>query len=220
MVQQNARTVLLQNSTGANFILKTKVCVTIAALKVPNLCLSDGRQIFIYVIEKNLKENGIQANLLQSFNAECFSLGLSNQNLFCLNAFDLIIYSIGGVSLHKIQTTSNEGHIIGMDLTSTTYLTIFTMNGYVRSYDVSRFDPKPLFPSKSAYDLFGNFGEIIQVKCNAIGTHLAFIIANRNFVPDPKIYCWEFNRNHLMEIILEDGDHSKPSLIQANKFSR
>lgn len=89
-----------------------------------------------------------------------------------------------------------------MDLTNQ-YLTIFTMNGFIKTYDVSRHDPKMLFPPKSGYDMFDDFGEVILAKCNSGGTHLAFIIANRSFVPKSVVYCWDFERNIIMEYSLE-----------------
>lgn len=93
-----------------------------------------------------------------------------------------------------------------MDLTGV-YLSVFTMNGFVKAYDVSRHDPKLIFPGKSGYDLFDDFGEVILVKCNTAGTHLAVLIANRNFVPKPILYCWNFERNLLMEHNLEHNSN-------------
>lgn len=77
------------------------------------------------------------------------------------------------------------------------FMTIFTMNGYLKIYDVSRHDPKLIVPPKSGYDLFGNFGEIIMAKCNATGTHLAMTIATESLVPDGKLYIWEMEKDRL-----------------------
>lgn len=86
------------------------------------------------------------------------------------------------------------GNPIGASLKGQ-YLTVFTLNGFVKVYDVSRHEPKLLTPSKSGYDLFGNFGEIIMAKCNATATHVAITIASESLVPDGKVYIWDVERD-------------------------
>lgn len=77
------------------------------------------------------------------------------------------------------------------------FMTIFTMNGFLKVYDISKHEPKMLVPPKSGYDLFGNFGEIIMAKCNVTGTHLALTIATESLVPDGKMYIWDMEKNKL-----------------------
>lgn len=86
------------------------------------------------------------------------------------------------------------GSPIGASMTGQ-YLTAFTLNGYIKVYDVSRHEPKLLTPLKSGYDLFGNFGEIIMAKCNATATHVAITIATESLVPDGKLYVWDVERD-------------------------
>lgn len=83
------------------------------------------------------------------------------------------------------------------------------MKGFIKTYDVSRHDPKLLFPGKSGYDLFEDFGEVIFAKCNCSGTHLAIIIANQNFFPKPILYCWNFERNILMDYKIQEVSSNK-----------
>lgn len=231
-IQQSARNIFLEHADRRNCVVQAEFSVTVFALSNQNLALSNGRCISTYNIDKadlltdygnslestssasskNDKISNLNVKLLQTFNAECLALCVSQQNVFCLTAIDVSVYSIGGVVLHKIQASSSEGKIIGMDLTAH-YFSIFTMNGYIKTFDTSRHDPKILFPPKSAYDLFEDFGEIIQVKCNASGTHLALIIANRNFVPKPVLYCWDFEKNILMEQDLLNKDTENSSAI-------
>lgn len=77
------------------------------------------------------------------------------------------------------------------------FMTIFTMNGFLKVYDISRHEPKLIIPAKAGYDLFGNFGEIIMAKCNVTGTHIALTIANESLVPDGKIYIWDVEKDRL-----------------------
>lgn len=79
------------------------------------------------------------------------------------------------------------------------YLTTFTMNGFLKIYDVSRHEPKLLTQPKNGYDLFGNFGEIILAKCNAKGTHVALTVATESLVPDGKLYVFDLERDILGE---------------------
>lgn len=232
-VQQSARNIFLEHTDHRNCTIQAEFSVTALGLTQSNLALSNGRSISTYTIDKvdriqdfgnstdstsnssaksEKSANQLCVKLLQTFNAECLDLALCNQNVFCLTAIDVVVYSIGGVILHKIQASSTEGKIIGMDMTGS-YLSIFTMNGYIKTYDTTRHDPKILFPSKSAYDLFEDFGEVIMVKCNTAGTHLSLVIANRSFVPKPVLYCWDFERNHLMELDLHDDVTEKGSFI-------
>ncbi|XP_075159141.1 intraflagellar transport protein rempA [Haematobia irritans] len=228
-VQQSARTIFVEHINHRSYTIHADFNVTSIALDSNNIALSNGRSIATYVIEKDVERvadigNSIESpssdsvksekpvdelrvKFLQSFNTECLGLGLRHQNIFCLTTIDVTIFSIGGVVLHKIISSSTEGKIIGMDVTGS-YLSIFTMNGYIRCYDVSRHDPKMLFPAKSAYDLFEDFGELILVKCNTGGTHLSLVIANRSFLPTPILYCWDFEKNHLMEFDLRENETS------------
>lgn len=230
-IQQSARNILLEYHDKRNCTVQAEFCVTSLALDVANMALSNGRSISTYIIDKEKSEatdatsssdsiktennsNQLVVTLLQTFNADCLALGLRQQNVFCLTTNDVTIYSIGGVVLHKVIASTTEGKIIGMDLTST-YLSIFTMNGYIKCYDVSRHDPRILFPAKSAYDIFEDFGEVILVKCNSDGTHLSILIANRSFVPQPTLYCWDFERNNLMEFDLRKDGMEKSEQLES-----
>ncbi|XP_013113218.2 intraflagellar transport protein 140 homolog [Stomoxys calcitrans] len=230
-VQQSARNIFVEHIDHRSCTVQADFSVTSIALDHSNIVLSNGRSISTYAIDKDMERladvgnaietsssdsvksekppNQLIVKFLQTFNAECLALGLRHQNVFCLTTIDVTIFSIGGVVLHKIMSSSTEGKIIGMDV-SGSYLSIFTMNGYIRSYDVSRHDPKLLFPAKSAYDLFEDFGEVILVKCNSAGTHLSLIIANRSFLPKSILYCWDFEKNLLMECDLRSAENSLP----------
>lgn len=75
------------------------------------------------------------------------------------------------------------------------FFTVFTMNGFVKLFDVVRHEPRPLMPAKSGYDMFSSFGEVIAAKCNANGTMLALTVANENLLPDGKLYVWHLERD-------------------------
>lgn len=56
-----------------------------------------------------------------------------------------------------------------------------------------------LTPTKSGYDLFGNFGEIIMAKCNSTASHVAITIATESLLPDGKVYIWDVERDMVGE---------------------
>lgn len=235
-VQSSAKCVQLTHCSGRQCQVQAEYAVTALALNELNLVVSNGRAISSYSLQKLdksmdefeeiLEASGagsssatpLSVKLLQTFPAECITLCLHNQNIFCLSSIDIIIYSVGGVVLHKLMGNDIEGKIIGMDLTGC-YLSVFTMNGYVKAYDVSRHDPKLLFPSKSGHEIFDDFGEFILVKCNSLGSHLALAIANSSFTPVHSIFCWDFERNNLLEYNLTEEEYASDTENKAGSSS-
>lgn len=75
------------------------------------------------------------------------------------------------------------------------YFTVFTMNGFIKIFDVSKHEPKSLTKAKSGYDMFPNFGEIILAKCNSNGTTLAITVATEQLIPDGIVYIWNIEKD-------------------------
>lgn len=93
-----------------------------------------------------------------------------------------------------------------MDVTSK-FLTIFTMEGFLKIFDVSKPQPKPLTPTKAVHELIGDFGEVIQAKTNASGNKIALTIAAANLVPDGKLYVYDMDNN---EMFVQNFRHNEP----------
>ncbi|XP_055845818.1 intraflagellar transport protein 140 homolog [Episyrphus balteatus] len=232
-VQRSANQIYVEHSTGKSTLVQAEISITTLALSEQHLALSNGRTIVAYRIGKIVLEassstdysivnssttldsgdgDGLTIRLMQTFSCECLALFMHDQSIFCLTSGDVKIFSIGGVILNEIQSSDSEGKIIGCDLTSN-YLTIFTMSGYIKVFDVTRHDPKPLIHPKSGYDLFENFGEVILAKCNAVGSHLAVVIANESLMPDGRLYCWDFERDIMRHYdFMTDTEESVPRL--------
>ncbi|XP_055617076.1 intraflagellar transport protein 140 homolog [Toxorhynchites rutilus septentrionalis] len=124
-----------------------------------------------------------------SFVVDCVAIYLYEQNVVALGLEQVKIYSLSGVVLQEIAFSDNEGKPIGVDLLGH-FLTIFTMNGYIKLFDISRHEMKLVQAPKSGYDLFEKFGEVIYAKSNSAGTHVALTIANEQLLPDGKLYLW------------------------------
>lgn len=183
--------------------------ITNISLNESNLVITNGRIINVYKFEyddnfmkKIIPEQEVeqslnmQTKLLNYFNTECLHLYLYDQSIIVLQTDDVKIFSMRGVLLQTIQFRENEGKPIGVDL-SGHFLTIFTMNGLIKIYDISKHEPKLLMQPKSAYDIFENFGEIIQAKCSDEGNYLLLTIATESLVPDGFVYVWDFEKNDL-----------------------
>lgn len=148
---------------------------------------------------------------------ECTQLFIYEESIVVLGQLDIKIYSLGGVILKELHFNDIEGIVlynflfffinqynlstgrpIGANLTNK-YLTIFSINGIVKIFDISHLEPKLITQPKYGHDLFSNFGEIIMAKCNINGTFIAITIANKMLIPDGKIYIWSIEHDSVLE---------------------
>ncbi|EDS36288.1 che-11 [Culex quinquefasciatus] len=209
---------LAQQSTSAGgdaerrtAVMKSDNSIIHLALSEINLVLTNGRTVAVYRVgvpgvggSSVVSSSGgpeedadaLSITYQGSFGVDCVAIYLYDQNVVALGAEQVKIYSLSGVVLQEIFFSDHEGKPIGADLLGP-YLTVFTLNGYIKLYDISRHELKPLQPPKSGYDLFEKFGEIISAKCNATGTHVAVTIANEQLLPDGKLYLWNLESSNI-----------------------
>ncbi|KAL7020245.1 hypothetical protein ACKWTF_011435 [Chironomus riparius] len=191
-----------QQNVQQQFTVNCDVSITNVCLNDLHLILTNGKTVMLYKIQKtshqidNITTNNdlmlsdnLTARFLSSFSCEIFQIFIYNENVICINQQSVIVMSLNGVKLQEHSFTEHDGKILGAELTNK-YLTITTMNGFIKIYDISRHELKLIIPAKSAYDLFDSFGEIIAAKANCDGTLCAITIANDNLVPDGKLYVW------------------------------
>lgn len=123
-VQRNAKSIYLEHSSGRNCTVQADFAITNLTLNQINLILSNGRCLSSYKIEKVDEDIDIAdsskkidkvsvltVQLIQTFVAECLAVYIYNQNIFCLTSNDVMVYSIGGVILNKVQTNDVEGKL-------------------------------------------------------------------------------------------------------------
>lgn len=202
-------------------------------------------------INNNSTSSNVAINLIQTFNVfDCMNIFIYDETVIVVGYQNVRVYSFGGIALKEINFNDNEGPCkhtkdlltdfhwiifsnlgtpIGASLTRN-FMTIFTMNGFIKLYDISRHEPKLIVPAKAGYDLFGNFGEIIMAKCNVTGTQIALTIANESLVPDGKVYIWDTEKDRLCSFDFlnktndngSDGDKKdfKDEPIDQNTFVR
>lgn len=205
--QRSANQVLVENSSQQTSLVTSDISITNLCLSDLNLIVTNGKSIMVFQIQRTSQDSIVADQSLKStsdfkfnenftvrfsssFNCENIQVYIYEQNVICIGHSDIKFFSLNGVKLQEVSFTDHEGKLIGCDLNSK-YLTIFTLNGYLKIYDVSRHELKLVVPTKSAYDMFENFGEIISAKANFDGTFVALTIANESLVPDGKLYVWK-----------------------------
>ncbi|XP_072382747.1 intraflagellar transport protein 140 homolog isoform X1 [Diabrotica undecimpunctata] len=200
--QKTSSQVLVESDKG-DFLLQLDSQVTDMSISEEILAFTDGRSIQCYDIvwdsvnidrvKSSLNEGGnkdFSVRRLSTFTAERDSIIVYHKNIIAMDAKSISIFSTMGSILFTIAAGMNEGENIGMDVSSN-YLTIFTMEGFLKIYDLSVDPPKLLTSVRSMYDMVPDFGEIILAKTNSSGTKVAFTLAAANLIPDGKLYVWD-----------------------------
>ncbi|KAF5302514.1 hypothetical protein FQR65_LT00886 [Abscondita terminalis] len=210
--QKTASQILLETAE-TNSMVSTDMQVTDMTINSNYVAFTNGRLISVYEIvtkaptdkityEINYNLNkkpdkfGIAINLLNSFTCDNEGIIIYGKNIVVLSLNGVLIKTHNGSTIFTIPTTASEGEPIGMDVTSK-YLTVFTMEGFLKIYDLSETEPKLVTPIRTLYDMCTDFGEIIQAKVNSNGTKVALTLAAANLVPDGKLYIWDLEQDNL-----------------------
>lgn len=224
LTQKSATQLIVDHSSNRSTVLHADIpAITGVSLNERHLVITNNRSIAVYKIARpdecqEAKAKTLHIKHLHTYSdSDCVQLFIWDETVIVLCRENIKFYSLGGVILRELFFSDAEGtedafadmtmnkiksfffysavgSPIGASLTDQ-YLTVFTLNGFVKVYDVSRHEPKLLTPSKSGYDLFRNFGEIILAKCNATASLVAITIASESLVPDGKVYVWDVERD-------------------------
>lgn len=203
--QKTATQILLETSLSS-FLLKTEIQVTNMALNTDYIAVTNSRVIVVYTIlykntentQVNKKDTNISTTMISTFTCDNEKILMHGKNVIILTKTGVLVKSPNGLNLATIATVSSEGVPIGMNSTNN-YLTVFTMDGYVKLYDLSQREPKLVTPVRSLYDMCEDFGEIIHAKSNSTGTKIALTLATANLIPDGKLYVWDIETDTLLE---------------------
>lgn len=193
----------VEHSSKYSTILRSDIsAITGLSLNERNLAITNHKSIAIYKIpraDEFRDSKNASIKMIHTFNdADCARIFIFDEIVIVVGYENVRLYSFGGIVLKEIMFNDNEGNPIGASLTRN-FLTIYTMNGFIKVYDISKHEPKLVTQPKSGYDLFGNFGEIIMAKVNITATHMALTIANEALIPDGKLYIWDMERDKLGE---------------------
>lgn len=209
-MQTSASQIFLETENGS-FTLKVELQVTDMCVNSYLFGVSSGRAVAVYEIVwreagkfelnsslggKNEEKSPIDVKFLNTFNCDNDNILLYNKNVVVLSAKGVTIRSATGIILTNIPFVANEGEPIGMDVNGH-FLTIFTLDGFLKIYDLSEREPKLLTPIRNLYDLCNDFGEIIQARCNCVGNKVALTLAGIDLIPDGRLYVWNMEQECL-----------------------
>lgn len=226
--QRSANQILIESINGHTSLVTSDIVITNLSVNDFNLALTNGKQVSVYKIQRSSQESMVgvdqstefhlndtlSARFSTNFNCDNINMFMYEQNIICVtNENRIVVNSLNGVKLQELIFTDHEGKPIGSDL-SGKYLTIFTLNGYIKVFDVSRHELKLVVPTKNAYDLFENFGEVIMAKANKEGTFVAMTIATESLVPDGKLYIWKLESDQVVlhDFIQKENSENVPRL--------
>lgn len=193
-VQTGATQVLLETDTGNNYCLKTELQITDLCVNSFLVVVTNSRKIAVYEIQ--WEKMGIATKFLNTFNCDNDNILLYNKNVIVLFSKGVTIRSATGIIIANIPFLTNEGEPIGIDINGN-YLTIFTLDGFLKLYDLSEHEPKLVTPVRNLYDLCNDFGEIIQARSNSAGNKIALTLAGIDLIPDGKLYIWNIEEEML-----------------------
>lgn len=133
----------------------------------------------------------------------------------------IIILTLTGISKRAfngafeatIPTVPSEGEPIGMDIKGN-ILTIFTMDGFLKIFDLLEEEPKLLTTVRNLYDMCNDFGEIIQAKINCNGNIIALTLAASNLIPDGKLYIWDIEQDNFIYYDFRKYNTSKSNTFE------
>lgn len=188
--------------------LKTDIQITSLAITSDLIAVSNGKTINVFEIiwsnpsrTESVSSQTFQTKLLHSFFCENEVISIYKKTIILLTTGGIQIRTLNGRPSFTINCTNQEGEPIGMDLNKT-WLTIYTINGYIKICDLSKLgNSDTLIPvTKDVHEYCDDFGEIIWAKSNCLGTKVAFAVANVNLVPDQKLYFLDVE-NNLLEAI-------------------
>lgn len=205
ITQKTATQLYIEHSSNFSTILRSDIsAITGLCLNDRNLAITNHKSVAIYKIPRtdefhDKTNSSAVIKMIHTFhNVDCSRIFIYDEILVVIGYENVRLYSFNGIVLKEINFNDNEGNPIGASLMRN-FLTVYTLNGYIKVYDISKHEPKLIVQPKSGYDLFGNFGEIIMAMVNVNGTHMALTIATESLVPDGKLYIWDMERDKLAE---------------------
>lgn len=213
-VQTGASQLVLETDEGS-CSLNTELQVTDLCVNGHLVVVTNGRSVGAYEIV--WEKVGISPRFLSVFNCENDNILLHNKNVVVLFAKGVTIRSATGIIVANIPFLTNEGEPIGIDVNGN-YLTIFTLDGFLKLYNLSEHEPKLVTPVRNLYDLCNDFGEIIQARSNSAGNKIALTLAGIDLIPDGKLYVWNVEEEILKTFDFHKyGDYVTDTELEAAK---
>lgn len=192
--QRTANEILIETPEGRASV-KCDIQVGDLAINEEYLAVTNGRAIAVYSLSRKTAMTAIE---LGNFPCDNEKICLHVKNVIVMFQTGITIRSSTGTILSQIPVIASEGEPIGMELAGEN-LTVFTMDGFLKLYNLSGDEPKLTTPVKSMYDMVPDFGEIIQAKSNRVGNRIALTLADANLIPDGILYIWDIEDDSIVQ---------------------
>lgn len=187
---------ILIETQSHNHILKTELQVQVVAANKEYVAVSSGRQVTVYKLNRD--NNSLTTTLLGSFNCDVEKLLIYESTLIVLTPLVIQLRSIEGSLNQTLPTTPEEGEPITMELTGR-YLTVASLNGVLKIWDVSKREAKLYTRAKTVFDAIEDFAEIIETRCNSDCRYVSITVAMANLMPSPTLYVWDIESDQIYE---------------------
>ncbi|VEN35720.1 unnamed protein product [Callosobruchus maculatus] len=208
VTQKTAAQVLLESENG-NHLMQLRSQSTGMAISEEMFAVTNGKNITVYEISWKKAENTLDSannkasdadfgvKEISTFSHDNDGIIIFQKTILSINSKAVSLHSHTGSLITSLTSGLSEGEPIGMDVTGH-YLTLFTMEGYLKIYDILEKPPKLVTPVRSLFGMASDFGEVIQAKTNSSGTKVALTLAAANLIPDGKLYIWDIETDDLI----------------------
>lgn len=177
------------------YSLKADIQVQLIAVNKEYVALSSGRQIVTYRIHK---DGSISTSMITSFSCDTEKLLIYDHTLIVLTPVVIQLRSMDGTVTQMLPTLPEEGEPITMDLTGQ-YLTVASLNGILKIWDLSKREAKLHTRAMTAYEAISDFAEIIEATCNADCRFVSITVAMANLMPSSTLYVWDIESDQIHE---------------------
>ncbi|XP_043280056.1 intraflagellar transport protein 140 homolog isoform X2 [Venturia canescens] len=194
-VTQMTPTHLLIEIEEQSCTLKTDLQVQILAASREYVVVSSGRQVTSYKINR---DTNIETTSVGSFTCDNEKILIYENTLVILTPIIIQLRSTDGTILQSLPTLPEEGEPITMELTGH-YLTVGSLNGILKIWDISKREAKLHTRAMTAYEAINDFAEIIEARCNSDCRCVSITVAMSNLMPSSILYVWDIEGDQIHE---------------------
>lgn len=193
-VSQISPTQLFIEMDNQTHTLKTDIQIQILAVNKDFVAVSSSRQIAIYKINKNPLNTTVE----QTFMCDTEKILIYETTLIILTPIVIQLRTIDGSLIQALPTLPEEGEPITMELTGQ-YLTVASLNGILKIWDISKREAKLHTRAMAAYEVINDFAEIIEARCNSDCRCVSITVAMSNLLPSSILYVWDIEGDQIFE---------------------
>lgn len=150
------------------------------------------KRVIVYELHRQTKH----LKVIGSFACECGGAVIYDHSVYCVEGSHIQVRTTQGTVKQSLTCLSDEGEPIGVELCNH-FLTVTTLLGYIKVWDLSRREAKLHAKPKNLNDIITDFGEIILARSNSTGNKVSLTVARSNLLPDPRLYLWDIETDEV-----------------------